>query len=416
MSNKPILKDNFLQGEGRPDFLSLGLSQAILSHLKANQLKSPTPIQSKTIPLALGGQDIIGIAQTGTGKTLAFGLPLLQRLSEQPGVSLIIAPTRELAGQVEASLKPLGSVLGIKTALLIGGENIERQLFQLRRRPRLIIGTPGRLSDHLTRRTWRPEGLSGLVLDEADMMLDMGFLPQIKEILKLLPPERQMMLFSATMPAAIIGIAAEYMKLPVKIEIAPPGTAAARVDQEIWIINRDDRWRHLENILTYHPGSALIFVRTRYGARDLARRLKEGGYSAVEIHSNLSLNQRISSLKSFKSGQARLLVATDIAARGLDISGLDLVINYNLPDHSQDYVHRIGRTGRAGRAGRAITLAVPEEEKAIRQIEKLINQGIKRSNYARSAAAPRSGTAKRRPAINSRSGRAPRRRSFAKRG
>ena len=387
-----------------------------MSHLKANQLKSPTPIQSKTIPLALGGQDIIGIAQTGTGKTLAFGLPLLQRLSEQPGVSLIIAPTRELAGQVEASLKPLGSVLGIKTALLIGGENIERQLFQLRRRPRLIIGTPGRLSDHLKRRTWRPEVLSGLVLDEADMMLDMGFLPQIKEILKLLPPERQMMLFSATMPAAIIGIAAEYMKLPVKIEIAPPGTAAARVDQEIWIINRDDRWRHLENILSYHPGSALIFVRTRYGARDLARRLKEGGYSAAEIHSNLSLNQRISSLKSFKSGQARLLVATDIAARGLDISGLDLVINYNLPDHSQDYVHRIGRTGRAGRAGRAITLAVPEEEKAIRQIEKLINQGIKRSNYARSAAVPRSGAAKRRPAINSRPGRALRRRSFAKRG
>jgi len=380
-------------------FRGLGISQSILDILKDLKLDNPTPIQVKTIPVAITGQDLIGIAQTGTGKTFAFGIPMLQRLGLTKGQGLIIAPTRELAMQVEESLNRLGKPLGLRTALLIGGEALGKQLFSLRKKPHIVVATPGRLIDHLKRRTFKLDQVNILVLDEADMMLDMGFAPQIQEILKQAPTERQTMLFSATMPATIVKIAAQYMKLPLSIEVAPPGTTASQVDQEIFIIKGEDRLEHLEKILLRYTGSVLVFVRTKHGARALARKLASSGHRAVEIHSNLSLNQRRAALNAFKSKKERILVATDVAARGLDVSGIELVVNYNLPDNSDDYVHRIGRTARAGKEGKAITFATPDQQNEIRAIEKLINKSIKRTEFVRFAAEPvrSEASSKRRP-------------------
>jgi len=364
-------------------FSDLGISKSILDILSRMKLETPTPIQHKTIPTALAGLDLIGVAQTGTGKTLAFGIPMLQRLGANQNQGLVIAPTRELALQVEDSLKKLGQSLGLRTASLIGGEAIDRQLYLLRKNPHIIVATPGRLIDHLKRRTFRLDMVNILVLDEADMMLDLGFAPQIQEILKQLPKERQTMLFSATMPQAIVKIAANYMKLPVSIEVAPPGTTATQVDQEIFIIKNEDRLEHLKKILIQYEGSVLIFVRTKHGAKALALKLRSIGQKAVEIHSNLSLGRRREALSAFKSKRERILVATDVAARGLDINGIELVVNYNLPDSSGDYVHRIGRTGRAGKLGKAISLATPNEYKQIKAIEKLINKNIKLTEFVK---------------------------------
>lgn len=366
-------------------FSDLGIGDSILKALAKLNLEIPTPIQAKTIPTGIAGNDIIGIAQTGTGKTFAFGIPMLQRLGSSKGQGLIIAPTRELAVQVDASLKKLGQTLGLKTAVLIGGEAFDRQLYHLRRDPHVIVATPGRLIDHLKRRTLKLDRVEVLVLDEADMMLDMGFAPQIKEILKEAPTERQTMLFSATMPAAIVKIAATYMKLPVSIEVAPPGTTASKVDQEIFIIKDEERLHHLQQILADYDGSVLVFVRTKHGAKALALKLRALGHKATEIHSNLSLSQRRTSLNSFKSKTSRILVATDVAARGLDINGIEVVVNYSVPDNSEDYVHRIGRTGRAGSVGKAITFATPHEQKDIRAIEKLINKNIKLTKFVQFA-------------------------------
>jgi superfamily II DNA/RNA helicase len=362
-------------------FSDLGISQSILEALTKLNLKTPTPIQEKTIPVAISGQDLIGVAQTGTGKTFAFGIPMLQRLGLNKGQGLVIAPTRELALQVEESLKKLGQSLGLRTASLIGGESLDRQLFCLRKKPHIVVATPGRLLDHLKRRTFKLDQITILVLDEADMMLDLGFAPQIKEILNQTPAERQTMLFSATMPAAIVKIATEYMKLPVSIEVAPPGTTAAQVDQEIFIINGEERLSHLEKILARYAGSVLVFVRTKHGVKALTLKLQAGGHRATEIHSNLSLNRRRAALNDFKSGKKRILVATDVAARGLDINNIELVVNYNMPDNSEDYVHRIGRTGRADKAGKAITFATANQAREIKEIERLINKNIKRTEF-----------------------------------
>ena len=364
-------------------FSDLGVSASILEILKKLNLNTPTPIQRKTIPIAIAGQDLIGIAQTGTGKTYAFGIPMLQRLGASKGQGLVIAPTRELALQIEESLKKLGQALGLRTAILIGGEALDRQLFQLRKKPHIIIATPGRLIDHLKRRTFKLDEIKTLVLDEADMMLDLGFAPQIREILKQAPEERQTLLFSATMPAAIVRIAANYMKLPVSIEVAPSGTTVAQVDQEIFIINGDERFEHLQKVLAQYTGSVLVFLRTKHTVKALARKLQLLGHKAIEIHSNLSLNRRRAALNDFKSKKERILVATDVAARGLDVHGIELVVNYNLPDNSEDYVHRIGRTGRAGQTGKAITFATADEQREIRDIEKLINKNIKRTEFVK---------------------------------
>lgn len=362
-------------------FDELGIKDTILESIKNLGFTDPTPIQEKTIPIGLTGQDLIGIAQTGTGKTFAFGIPMLQQLGRLGGRGLVLLPTRELALQVQDSLKKLGTSLGLKTAAFIGGEPMEKQLYALRRNPHIIIATPGRLIDYLKRNFLTLNDIKVLVLDEADMMFDLGFAPQVEEILTKVPKERQTMLFSATMPSSVVKLAAEHLKLPIRIEAAPSGTAAEKVDQEMYLLGRDDKIKQLEKILKDYKGSALVFVRTKFGVSNLTEKIKEFGHTAEEIHSNLSLRQRRRSLDNFKSGRSRVLVATDIAARGLDVSGIELVVNYDLPDKLADYVHRIGRTARAGKSGKAISFATPNQYKDILGIEKIINQNIKLTKF-----------------------------------
>jgi ATP-dependent RNA helicase RhlE len=357
-------------------FDSLGLAPTLLEILKANKFEHATPIQAKAIPAALQGSDVIGIAQTGTGKTLAFGLPMIERLARYKGRGLVILPTRELALQVEESLRKIGGKLGMKSAVLIGGDNMGKQIRALRERPHLIIATPGRLIDHLDQKTIRLDEVKVLVLDEADRMLDMGFAPQIKRILESVPTERQTLLFSATMPADIVTIATKHMKLPVRIEVAPAGTASERVAQELIIVQKAMKGALLESILKEFAGTVLVFSRTKHGATKICTSLIKAGHKAAEIHSNRSLNQRKEALSGFKTGKYRVLVATDIAARGIDVKEISLVVNYDLPDAAEDYVHRIGRTGRAGHEGRAISFATPDQAQDVRDIERLIRNKL----------------------------------------
>ncbi len=318
----------------------------------------------------------MGIAQTGTGKTLAFGIPMIQRIGINRCQGLILLPTRELALQVDETLQKIGKEVGLKTAVLIGGASMYQQVQTLRRNPHVIIATPGRLVDHLEQRTMQLSQVRIVVLDEADRMLDIGFAPQIKRILGMLPKERQTMLFSATMPQAIVTMAKEYMTIPLRIEVAPAGTTASKVEQEIFIISRELKMSLLEKLLTDYKGTVLVFSRTKHGAKRIAAAIKRIGHQAAEIHSNRSLGQRRDALDGFKSGKYRILVATDIAARGIDVVGIELVINFDLPDNSEDYVHRIGRTGRAGYAGRAISFVTPDQRNDIRSIEKLIRKTL----------------------------------------
>ncbi len=369
---------NMTRSDQQPlDFPSLGIDPAILRILDHLKFKVPTPIQHQSIPVGLTGKDIIGIAQTGTGKTLAFGIPMIQRLQTLKGRGLILLPTRELAIQVDEALMQIGKTLGISTAVLIGGDSMRRQLDGLRRQPRIVIATPGRLIDHLQQGSVKLDTVKILILDEADRMLDMGFAPQIERILKTVPRERQTLLFSATMPAAIVKIAATYMSLPVRVEVAPAGTAAEHVEQEIIFVNKDSKFALLETLLKEFSGTVLCFSRTKHGAKKICHNLHRLGHSAAEIHSNRSLSQRREALQGFKTGRYRILVATDIAARGIDVHNIGMVLNFDLPDNSEDYVHRIGRTGRAGREGRAISFATPDQRGDIRTIERLIRKTLK---------------------------------------
>ncbi len=320
----------------------------------------------------------MGIAQTGTGKTLAFGLPMIQRLAQGSGKQkgLVILPTRELALQVNETLEKIGRPIGLKTAILIGGENMGKQIRMLRLNPHIIIATPGRLIDHLEQKTLHLTTVSILVLDEADRMLDMGFAPQIKRIMLTVPKVRQTMLFSATMPDEIVNLAKSFMSLPLRIEVAPAGTAIELVEQELFFVQREEKLALLQNLLKEYTGSILVFSRTKFGAKKIARTVRNLGHTASEIHSNRSLNQRIEALDGFKIGRYRVLVATDIAARGIDVSGIQLVINYDLPSTAEDYVHRIGRTGRAGMAGKAISFATPDQRAEVRGIERLIRTNL----------------------------------------
>lgn len=357
-------------------FSDLGLSQKMLSILERQNFSVPTPIQHKCIPLALAGRDIVGIAQTGTGKTLAFGLPMIERLAKHRGQALILMPTRELALQVDEVLQKIGRPIGLKTAVVIGGASSHQQLQMLRRNPHVVVSTPGRLIDHLQQKNYSLRQVKIIILDEADRMLDIGFAPQLKRILSVAPTERQTMLFSATMPGAIAEIAAGHMKMPLRIEVAPSGTPAENIDQKIFIVSKEQKMQLLDKVLTDNSGTALIFARTKFGAKKITANLNALRYSAAEIHSNRSLSQRKAALGGFKSGEYRVLVATDIAARGIDVSDIAMVINFDLPDNPEDYVHRIGRTGRAGNSGQAISFATPEERMDIRQIERLIRRAI----------------------------------------
>ncbi len=356
------------------DFYSLGIAPKLLEALEKNKYSTPTPIQYKCIPIALEGKDVMGIAQTGTGKTLAFGIPLIQRLAQVKGKALVILPTRELALQVEEAFQLIGRSINLRTAILIGGMSQYPQVQALARKPHVIIATPGRLIDHLNQRTVKLDDVSILVLDEADRMLDMGFAPQIQRILQSVPKERQTMLFSATMPQEVVRIATGYMKLPVRIEIARAGTAAERVTQEVFVVRKEQKNRLLDKILGEYRGTVLVFSRTKHGAKRLAASVRGMGHTAAEIHANRSLNQRREALDGFKSGKYRVLVATDIAARGIDVRGIEVVLNYDLPDNPDDYVHRIGRTGRAGHEGHAISFATPDQGRDVRDIERLMRQ------------------------------------------
>ncbi|MEN9557878.1 MAG: hypothetical protein RL141_247 [Candidatus Parcubacteria bacterium] len=361
-------------------FYGLGIAPKLLEAVERQKLTTPTPIQAQAIPAALEGKDLMGIAQTGTGKTLAFGIPMIQRLAQVKGRGLVVLPTRELALQVDEELQKIGKHIGLRTAVLIGGQSMKPQLSALARKPHIIIVTPGRLIDHLEQRTISLKDIRVLVLDEADRMLDMGFEPQIKKILASVPPagERQTLLFSATMPPQITDIAKKYMQLPVRVEIARAGTAADQVTQELFVVQKNDKLRLLEKLLTEYKGTILVFSRTKHGAKKITHSVNHMGHSAAEIHSNRSLAQRRAALDGFKSGKYRVLVATDIAARGIDVKGIELVINYDLPDQADDYVHRIGRTGRAGHEGRAISFATPEERRDVQVIERLIRKEIPR--------------------------------------
>ena len=357
-------------------FKELGVSASILNELKRLKIEIPTPIQAKSIPVALTGQDLVGVAQTGTGKTFAFGIPMIERLAAARGQGLILLPTRELALQVDENLRRLGGRLGLRTAALIGGQGMGGQLLALRKNPHIFIATPGRLIDHLRRGSVRLDRVKILVLDEADRMFDMGFAPQIEEIIGRVPRARQTLLFSATMPRAILKLAAAHMIMPIHIEVAPSGTTVELVDQEVYVMRKEAKLGQLEKILHEYRGSVLVFTRTKYGAKNLARNLERGGHEVAEIHSNLSFSQRQDSMAGFKSRKYRILIATDIAARGIDVSDIELVVNYDLPDDSEDYVHRIGRTARAGKVGKAISFVTPDQGRDLRSIERLINKKL----------------------------------------
>ncbi|MCX6743635.1 MAG: DEAD/DEAH box helicase, partial [Candidatus Parcubacteria bacterium] len=348
------------------NFSGLGIAPGLLEILSRLNYKTPTPIQRQAIPIALQGKDLVGVAQTGTGKTLAFGLPMIQRLNQVNGQGLIVLPTRELAVQVDEALRKVGTKSGLRTAVLIGGTPIYAQIQAIKRQPHIIIATPGRLNDHLQQRTLNLKNVKIVVLDEADRMLDMGFAPQIKKIFQELPRDRQTMLFSATIPQEIMKMATSYLKLPIRIEVAPTGTTAENVSQEIFIIPKDAKTRLVDKLLEQYLGPTLIFTRTKHGAKKLTRAIRDMGHSAAEIHSNRSLSQRRDALQGFKTGKYRVLVATDIASRGIDVTGIELVINFDLPTQTEDYVHRIGRTARAGASGHAISLATPDQRRELR--------------------------------------------------
>lgn len=359
-----------------PGFSALGIAPALLDELTKLGFISPTPIQTQAIPIAISGKDVVGIAQTGTGKTLAFGIPIIQKIIQTNGKALVLLPTRELAIQVGDALKRISQNFNVKTTVLIGGVSIRQQIQTMPRNVNVIIATPGRLIDHLNHRTVRLDDVSMVALDEADLMLDMGFAPQIQKILNALTGKRQMMLFSATMPPEIMKIAAQHMQLPIRIEVAPAGTPAASVTQEIFIIQSNAKNRLLEKLLEQHIGTTLVFTKTKHTAKRLTSVVRAMGHTVAEIHSNRSLPQRREALEGFKRGKYRVLIATDIASRGIDVKGISLVINYDLPVSPDDYVHRIGRTARAGAGGHAISFVTPNQRNLFRNIEKLIKKSL----------------------------------------
>jgi ATP-dependent RNA helicase RhlE len=364
-------------------FNGLNIVPKMLGILEQLKYTTPTPIQHKSIPLTIAGKDIVGIAQTGTGKTLAYGIPMIQRLSQEKGRCLILLPTRELALQVDDHLKGIAKKFGMRTAVLIGGDPIEQQFRILYLKPEILIATPGRMIDHLARESVNLSTVNILILDEADRMFDMGFLPQINEILEQTPKERQTMLFSATMNPYVTKIATKHMDLPIRIEVTPSGTAAEHVEHEMIVLKNENKFNQLKKILREYPGTILIFARTKHGVKNLCKKIYEIDHKVAEIHSDRTQSQRKSAMVGFKQGRYRILVATDIASRGIDVKEIELVLNYDLPDNLEDYVHRIGRTGRAGKAGKAISFALQSQISDIIRIEHIINQDIPRTSFVK---------------------------------
>jgi ATP-dependent RNA helicase RhlE len=386
-------------------FRALGLHAQILKAVQEAGYTEPTPIQSAAIPQILAGHDLIGIAQTGTGKTAAFVLPILTKLAggisggnrRQPR-ALVVAPTRELAAQIEENVRIYGKHLPLRAAVVFGGVNERPQIEALRSGVDMVVATPGRLLDLMGRRLADFSGLNFLVLDEAERMLDMGFLPDIRRIVRVLPHKRQTLLFSATLSPEIEGVTREFLHAPKTVQIGRRANPADTVTQLVYEVPR-----HLKTALLLHllrdPGlnMVLIFSRMKHGADRLARQLESSGVMTATLHSNRSQSQRLRALKDFKSGAVRVLVATDIAARGIDVDDISHVVNYDFPMHPEDYVHRIGRTGRAHAIGDAISFVTPEDHSELRAVERFIGRGLVRKraegfNYAAaSSPAPRTG-------------------------
>ncbi|HSN18077.1 MAG TPA: DEAD/DEAH box helicase [Gammaproteobacteria bacterium] len=366
-------------------FDSLGLSAELLRAVKDQGYDTPTPIQAKAIPVVISGRDLMGAAQTGTGKTAGFTLPLLQRLQTTPAPAghkhpvraLILTPTRELAAQVGESVSNYGKHLRFHSAVIFGGVNINPQIDKLRRGVDIVIATPGRLLDHVEQRTIDLSKVEILVLDEADRMLDMGFIRDIRRVLALLPKARQNLLFSATFSDEIRSLAAGILKDPETIDVAPRNSTAERVSQRVYPVDQGRKRALLAKLITEGDWQqVLVFTRTKHGANRLAEQLGKDGIHSAAIHGNKSQGARTRALADFKSGRVRVLVATDIAARGLDIDQLPHVVNYELPNVPEDYVHRIGRTGRAGSSGEAISLVAGAERSLLRDIERLLKAEI----------------------------------------
>ncbi|KRA21269.1 MULTISPECIES: DEAD/DEAH box helicase [unclassified Lysobacter] len=365
-------------------FESLGLAPALLRALVEQNYNTPTPIQAEAIPLAMAGHDLLGGAQTGTGKTAAFGLPLLNRLSKLTGSNgprkpraLVLVPTRELAVQVNDSLRSYAKHLRLSICSIYGGAGMGPQVDMLRRGVDVLVATPGRLIDHMERGTAKLDAIEILVLDEADRMLDMGFLPAIKRILGRVPPQRQTMLFSATFEAEIKKLALEFMREPQQVQVAANNTIADTIAHKAHPVDGGRKRDLLVRILAERStDQVLVFGRTKHGCNRLAEQLEDAGFKAVAIHGNKSQAQRQKALRDFKANKARVLVATDVAARGLDIPSLPLVINFDLPMVAEDYVHRIGRTGRNGATGEALSLVSPDEGGLLRQIQRILKDDI----------------------------------------
>jgi len=364
-------------------FQSLGLKTELLRAVAEQGYTEPTPIQQQAIPAVLAGHDILASAQTGTGKTAGFTLPLLQRLSETSSKgrrvtkALVLTPTRELAGQVEDSVKTYGQFLPLKSAAIYGGVKIGPQIGKLRRGVDVVVATPGRLLDHLNQGTIDLSQVEMLVLDECDRMLDMGFIHDIRKIMSRLPEDRQTLLFSATFSKAIQDLAKTFLQSPTLIEVAPRNTAAERVEQVVHPVDRHRKRELLSHMIGFHNWQqVLVFTRTKHGANRLAEQLAKDGLKSTAIHGNKSQAARAKALKDFKHGRVRVLVATDVASRGLDIDQLPYVVNFDLPNVAEDYVHRIGRTGRAGNEGRAVSLICDDELHLLRKIEHMLEQPL----------------------------------------
>ncbi len=363
-------------------FTELQLCESVQKNVRAAGYTQPTPIQEQAIPVVMAGRDIFGCAQTGTGKTAAFGLPILHRLESEgpfrggPRV-LILAPTRELAVQIDESFRAYGKGLKVRSVVLLGGVSIRPQIEQIRRGVDIVIATPGRLLDVIEHRALNLSHIHTFVLDEADRMLDMGFLPSIRQVVKLIPTQRQTLFFSATLPREIRDLANSLLSDPVHVAVAAENATTEMVDQRLYFVERDRKRALLTHLLEGDlEGSVLVFTRTKRGADRVTKDLMKVGLKVASIHGDKSQMARQKALQDFKSGRTRVLVATDIAARGIDIAQLPYVVNFDVPEAAETYVHRIGRTGRAGHSGVAVTLATPEDRNSLRDIEKLIRMRI----------------------------------------
>jgi ATP-dependent RNA helicase DeaD len=360
-------------------FTELGLDSEVLQAVSEMGFEEATPIQAKAIPVAIQGRDMIGQAQTGTGKTAAFGIPLVSKIpaSEDRIVALVMAPTRELAIQVAEEIEKLGRFKGLRSLAIYGGQDIGRQIRSLRRKPQIIIGTPGRLLDHINRKTIRLDDVRTVVLDEADEMLDMGFMEDIQTILSLVPEERQTLLFSATMPANIQKLAQRFLRNPEHISVIPKQVSAPLIQQFYIEVQERMKFDALCRLLDMEPPElAIVFGRTKRRVAELSEGLAKRGYAADGLHGDLSQNQRDAVMRKFRDGSIDVLVATDVAARGLDVSGVTHVINFDLPQDPESYVHRIGRTGRAGKEGTSWTFVTPREIDHLHFIEKITRHRI----------------------------------------